>query len=79
MNFVEASLLLRLALLTQYLMLAAMYFCRNSEKISLIASLLFLTTSLVYGSIVSLLPILCGQVFGPVPHSNVLTLLQPEQ
>lgn len=39
---------------------------------------LYLTTSLVYGSVISLMPLLCSQVFGPSTHSHA-TLLQQEQ
>ena len=69
--------MLRIALFLQYSMLILVYFSGEGEDSNtmLFCNLLYLVTSLVYGAIVSLMPILCSQVFGPQSNGNMLSLL----
>ena len=74
-NFFEVKTLLSLVLMLQYVMLSLVYFEKglNDETV---ACTLYLITSFVYGSVTSLMPILCSQVFGPAMHANLTLYLQ---
>lgn len=68
-----------MALFLQYFMLSLTYFFKGDSQAEFkVTGSLFLVTSFVYGSVTSLMPILCSQVFGPSRYANVSLLLQEQ-
>ena len=61
-------------------MLSLIYFYHGSNENNAlqISCGLYMVTSLVYGCVIGLMPILCSKVFGPSIHSHV-TMLYQEQ
>ena len=82
LNICEPIVLLRVALLAQYGMLLAVYLVRGSESHQTVWQMtcgLYLVTSFVYGSVLSLVPMISSQVFGPSMHLHANILLHEQQ
>ena len=79
-SVINAEFLLRFALLIQYVMLLLMYIFKDGsgDRRFTLACALYLVSSFVYGSIISLMPMLCSQVFGPSQHTYFTLPLQEQ-
>ena len=61
-------------------MLALLYVYQgDAAMVYRVSCAVYMVTAFVYGSVISLMPILCSKVFGPSTNANVTLLLNEQQ